>query len=309
METAVQATSAKIESSKQRLGLTQFVVKINNRKLLTGMGQYSGVSDAQLPDLYRSIDKFDKIGAEGVEKELIEHGLAADAVSRMMALIQAKAEGTQTLDNVEDVLGTNSIAKEALDELRQMAEHLDKLGVPSQFYEFDFTTVRGLGYYTGPIFEAVFTGGGIGSIAGGGRYDDLIGLFRKQSLPTSGVSLGIERIIVLLDEMNLYPDTLSGTVVQAYVTVFGEETRGESMRLAALLRQAGIRTELSLEGGKPKLGKQFAHADGKGIPLVVIVGPDEMVQGLVKLKRLRDGFEITVARESLAEKARELLSE
>ncbi len=293
----------------RRLGLRQFIVKVNNRKLLTGMGQYSGVSDDQLPDLYRSIDKFDKIGAEGVEKELLERGMDAEVVSRMLKLIQAKDVGTRTLDNVEDVLGVNPIAKEALDELRQMAEHLDQLGVPQEFYEFDFTTVRGLGYYTGPICEAVFTGGGIGSIAGGGRYDDLIGMFRKQSLPTSGVSLGIERIIVLMDELNLYPASLSGTVVQAYVTVFGEETRGESTKLAALLRNAGIRTELYLDSGKPKLGKQFAHADGKGIPLVVIVGPEEVAQGVVKLKRLRDGLELTVARASLVEKARELLQE
>lgn len=289
----------------RRLGFPQFSVKINNRKLLTGMGIYSGVPDAQLPDLYRSVDKFDKIGADGVQKELVERGIAADVVARMLALITSRQPGRDNLNVLDDVMGDIPIAAEGLRELRELADYLEDAGVPPEFYEFDFTMVRGLGYYTGPIFETVITEPNLGSITGGGRYDDLIGLFRKDSLPTTGTSLGIERIIDLMDELNLYPPGIGGTVVQALVTVFGPETQRDSARLAGELRAAGINTELVMDD--KKLGKQFNHADKKGIPLVAIVGPDEAAQGVVKLKRLRDGEEVAVSRAQAADAARVLL--
>lgn len=291
----------------RRLGFEKFTVKINNRKLLTGMGQYAGVADEQLSDLYRSVDKFDKIGADGVQKELLERGLSQDVVERMMTLLQAGGKGTETLDNAEDVLGEFPIAKEGLDELREMAKNLNLLGVPSENYAFDFTMVRGLGYYTGPIFETVLDGDSIGSISGGGRYDDLVGIFRKESLPTTGISLGIERIITLMDENNMYPDTLGTTVVQVLVTVFNEDMRDEATALAMRLRNAGIRAELYMTDSRLKLGKQFGHADKKGIPIVAVMGPDEVANDIVSLKRLKDGQEVTVKRGEAADKVRELL--
>lgn len=291
----------------RRLGFEKFTVKINNRKLLTGMGQYAGVADEQLSDLYRSVDKFDKVGADGVQKELIERGLSEDVVERMLALLQAGGKGMETLDNAEDVLGDFPIAKEGLDELRDMAKNLDLLGVPSENYAFDFTMVRGLGYYTGPIFETVLDGDSIGSISGGGRYDDLIGIFRKESIATTGISLGIERIITLMDENKLYPETLGTTVVEVLVTVFNDEMRDEATALAMRLRNAGIRTELYMTDSRLKLGKQFGHADKKGIPIVAVMGPDEVAQDVVSLKRLKDGKEITVKRGEAADKVRELL--
>lgn len=291
----------------RRLGFEKFTVKINNRKLLTGMGQYAGVADEQLSDLYRSVDKFDKIGAEGVNKELLERGLAEDVVQRMMTLLQAGGKGIESLDNVEDILGDFDIAREGLDELRDMAKHLNLLGVPDENYAFDFTMVRGLGYYTGPIFEAVLDGDSIGSISGGGRYDDLIGIFRKESLPTTGISLGIERIITLMDEHDMYPETLGTTVVQVLVTVFNEDMRDEATALAMRLRNAGVRAELYMTDSRLKLGKQFGHADKKGIPIVAVMGPDEVANDIVSLKRLRDGKEVSVKRGEAADKVRELL--
>ncbi len=288
-----------------KLGFQQFTVKINNRKLLTGMGTYSGVPDSQLGDLYRSVDKFDKIGAEGVQKELVERGLPADAVSRMMDLIQSKQPGLANLDFAEEVMGKIPAAAEGIRELRDLAEHLADQGVPPQFYDFDFTMVRGLGYYTGPIFETVITEPNLGSVTGGGRYDDLVGLFRKTSLPTTGTSLGIERIIDLMDVLGLYPAHIAPTVVQVLVTVFNTESRAASTRLAADLRRAGIRTELYMED--KGLGKQFNYADKKGIPLVAILGPEESAQGVVKLKRLTDGQEVSVAAAAAAAEAQGLL--
>ncbi|MEO8610893.1 MAG: histidine--tRNA ligase [Chloroflexota bacterium] len=295
-----------IVTALRRLGFGQFNVKINNRKLLTGMGQYSGVPDAQLGDLYRSVDKFDKIGADGVKAELIERGLPADSVARMMDLIQAKQPGIANLDYLDEVLGKIPAAAEGIRELRDLAGYLDDSGVPSEFYDFDFTMVRGLGYYTGPIFETIITEPNLGSVTGGGRYDDLIGLFRKQTLPTVGTSLGIERIIDLMDMLNLYPAHIGGTVIQVLVTVFNAETRTASTKLAAKLRQQGINTELYLED--KGLGKQYQLADKKHIPLVATLGPDEVAQGVVKLKRLADSSEVTVGQDELAAKIQELLA-
>jgi histidyl-tRNA synthetase len=183
-----------IVAALRQLGFQQFTVKINSRRLLTAIGQYSGVPDAQLPDLYRSVDKFDKVGADGVRDELLTRGIDAEVTARMLDLIQLQEPGLSVLDVLQETMKHLPAAVEGLQELRDLAEQLDALSVPTDAYAFDFTMVRGLGYYTGPIFETVITEPNLGSISGGGRYDRLIGLFRKESLPTTGGSLGIERI-------------------------------------------------------------------------------------------------------------------
>lgn len=294
-----------VVTALRRLGFPTFTVKINNRKLLTAMGQYSGVPDAQLGDLYRSVDKFDKIGADGVKAELVERGIDAAATDRMMALLVQADPGADKLGILEDVMGDIPAAREGIRELRDLAGHLNSAGVPSQFLDTDFTMVRGLGYYTGPIFETVVTEPQIGSLSGGGRYDGLIGLFRKDPLPTTGVSLGIERIIDVMDELNLYPAHIGGTVVQVLVTVFSPDLRPSATALTAQLRADGIRTELMLQD--KKLGQQFGVADKKGIPVVAVQGPDEAARGEVKLRRLRDGAEVIVSAAGIAEKVREML--
>ncbi len=286
-----------------RLGFPQFLIKINHRKVLAAIGEFSGLPQAQLPDLYRSVDKFDKIGAEGVGRELTERGIAADAVSRMLDLIQAKEQGAGSLDLIADAIGDKD---NGVDELRELAALLAETNVPSACYDFDFTMARGLGYYTGPIFETVISQPNLGSITGGGRYDNLIGLFRRQSLPTTGVSFGIERIIDLMDELKLYPDCVGGTLVEVLVTVFNQDTRGASMRIADRLRQAGVNTELYLPARK--LSRQFQYADKKRIPVVAIAGPDELESGVIKLRRLADGKETTAPLTDAVAAARQLLS-
>ncbi len=296
---------ALVVTALRRLGFEHFSVKINNRKLLTAIGQYSGVPDAQLGDLYISVDKFDKIGADGVRDELLRRGLPAEAVGRMMELIQAHRPGVDNLDLLRAALGALPAAQDGLRELRELAAHLADYSVPAENYDFDFTMVRGLGYYTGPIFETIITEPNLGSITGGGRYDDLIGLFRKESLPTTGTSLGIERIIDLLDILHLYPPGISGTVAQVLVAVFDDASRAAATRLAADLRAAGINTELALDGRG--LGKQFQYADRRGIPLVALQGPDEIAQGVVRLKRLADGSEQNIPRADAAAHVRALV--
>lgn len=294
-----------VTTALRRLGFTGFQVKVNNRKLLTAMGQYAGVQGQQLADLYRSVDKFDKIGADGVREEMVQRGVEAAAVDRMMALLVQTDPTVDKLGVIEDVMGDLPEAAAGLKELRDLAALLDNAGVPRENLDYDFTMVRGLSYYTGPIFETVITQANMGSVSGGGRYDGLIGLFRKDSLPTTGVSLGIERIIDVMDELGLYPEGVGGTVVKALVTVFSPETRADSTAIAAELRAAGINTELAL--ADKKLGQQFALADKRGVPVAVVAGPEEIAAGTVKLKRLRDALEISVPRAELASKVRELL--
>ncbi|MCA9903197.1 MAG: histidine--tRNA ligase, partial [Anaerolineae bacterium] len=236
-----------IVTALKRLGFKQFVVKINNRKLLTAIGEYAGLDGEPLANLYRSIDKFDKIGAEGVRDELLKRGIALDVTDKIMELVTRKLPGTEQLDYLDDVMGSFAAAREGIDELRQMARYLQAANVPADAYEFDFTMVRGLGYYTGPIYETVITEPNLGSVTGGGRYDELVGLFRGDSLPTTGTSLGIERIIDLMDVLDLYPPEIGGTVVQVMVSVFGEDTQDQAAALAAQLRAEGICTEIYLQ--------------------------------------------------------------
>ena len=302
------AADAEIVAMMQRaldqLGFPQFSIKINHRKLLTAIGEFSGVPEAQLPELYRSVDKFDKIGAEGVEAELIEREISPEAVTRMMDLLQAHQPGAGSLDLIADAIGAGD---NGLDDLRELADLLRDYDVPDQHYDFDFTMARGLGYYTGPIFETVISEPNLGSITGGGRYDELIGMFRKRSLPTTGTSFGIERIIDLMDELDLYPARLGGTLAQVLVTVFSDDARRDSIKIANHLRAAGLNAELSFDSRR--LGRQFSYADKKGIPIVAVAGPDEIEAGTVKLRRLADGAEISVPRNRLGDGVAELLDQ
>ncbi len=291
-----------------RLGFEDFTVHINNRKILTGIGAYAGVPDAQLGDLYRSIDKLDKIGLDGVKQELAASGISGDVIGRMMDLLQLRSGGLEALGQVREQLRDVPVAVEGIIELQQMAEYLGAMGVPESRFTVDLAMVRGLGYYTGPVYETYITKpDNLGSVTGGGRYDELIGLFRKQSMPTTGASLGIERIIDLMDLLNLYPPELSGTVVQALVTVFDQQTQAASLALANELRAAGIRTEAYMNPRR-NIGKQVQYADRKGAQIVAFLGENEIKAGQVSLKRLRDGHEVTVAREHAAQAVRDLLA-
>jgi len=296
-----------VTTALRQLGFVDFTVKVNNRKILTGIGIYAGVPETQLGDLYRSIDKLDKIGLQGVAAELRESRISEDVISRMLSLLERRDGGVEALGHLAEELDGIGPAQEGIRELDEMIGYMDALGVPAENVSVDFAMVRGLSYYTGPIFETVITKpDNLGSVTGGGRYDDLIGLFRKESLPTTGTSLGIERIIDLMDLLNLYPPEITGTVVQVLVTVFGPDTQAESLRLASELRAAGIRTEASLQP-KKGIGKQVQYADRKGALVVAFLGTDEIANGVVKLKRLRDGVEVAAPRAAVADSVRDLL--
>ncbi len=291
----------------RRLGFAEFAVKINNRKILTGIGVYAGVPDEQLGSLYRSIDKLDKIGPDNVAAELRENGIAEETIRKMIDLLAQRGGGLAGLGHLRETLDGIPVAQDGITELEQMVGYMEALGVPSENVDIDIAMVRGLSYYTGPIFETIITKpDNLGSVTGGGRYDDLIGLFRKDSLPTTGTALGVERIIDLMDLLNLYPPDLARTVVQVLVTVFGAETQADSMKLTSELRAAGLRTETFMQPNKG-IGKQVQYADRKGAQVVAFLGADEVANGVVKLKRLRDGQEVIAPRASVAQAVRELL--
>jgi histidyl-tRNA synthetase len=281
-----------------RLGFKQFVTHLNDRKLLNGIGHYAGVPPEQLTGLYRSIDKLEKIGLDGVVAELEKYTIPGEAIERMMPLLQVEGTNREVLARLSGVLDGYPAAMEGIAELEEIRGYLEALGIPDQFCQIVPTMVRGLEYYTGPIYETIVEEPKIGSITGGGRFDRLVGMFLNRSIPATGTTIGIERIIDVMDELQLFPPGVGRATAQVLVTRFSSELVPESLKTANALRQAGIKAEMYFENDS--LGKQMGYADRKGIPIVLILGPDELAAGRVALRRLATKEQVTVPREEAA---------
>ena len=282
-----------------RLGFEQFEININDRKLITGIGQFAGVPDAQLGGLYRSIDKLDKIGLAGVRDELAANQIPEPVIEKLLPLLQIEGDTATVLNALSEQLGDSEVAREGIAELEELNSYLTTLGVPDEFYRINVSMVRGLEYYTGPIYETVVEEPKIGSITGGGRYDELIGSFSKQGYPATGTSFGIERIIDVMEEFDMFPAAIGKTVTQVLVTIFDAELTQESLKLATLLRQDGIRTEVYCRPAR--LSTQIKYADTKGIPYAVILGSDEVEAGTVAIRDLANREQQIVPRGELVE--------
>ena len=282
-----------------RLGFEQFEININDRKLITGIGQFAGVPDAQLGGLYRSIDKLDKIGLAGVRDELAANQIPEPVIEKLLPLLQIEGDTATVLNALSEQLGDSEVTREGIAELEELNGYLTTLGVPDEFYRINVSMVRGLEYYTGPIYETVVEEPKIGSITGGGRYDELIGSFSRQGYPATGTSFGIERIIDVMEEFDMFPAAVGKTVTQVLVTVFDAELVQESLKLATLLRQDGIRTEVYCRS--TRLSTQIKYADTKGIPYAVILGSDEVEAGTVAIRDLASREQQIVPREELVE--------
>jgi histidyl-tRNA synthetase len=281
-----------------RLGFSQFVMKMNDRKILTGIGQFAGVPDDLLAGLYRAIDKLDKIGLEGVRAELIANEIPEEVIERLLELLQVTGDSREVLGELEGRLDEYPAAVEGIGELREILRYLMDLDIPAERYEVDFSMVRGLDYYTGPILETVVEEPRIGSISGGGRYDELIGMFSDWGYPATGTSFGIERIIDVMEELEMYPPEVGATKTRVLVTVFDEEHIAESLRASQDLRRASLNTEMYFENDP--LGDQIRHALKRGIPYVVIIGPDEAAAGEVTIRNLSLEKQRTVGRAAMA---------
>ncbi|MCG9126601.1 histidine--tRNA ligase [Candidatus Poribacteria bacterium] len=267
-----------------RLGFKQFEININERKIITGIGQFAGVPTQQLGGLYRSIDKIDKIGVEGVSSELKENNIPEDVIEKLLTLLQIEGDAETILSQLNHQLNDYETAREGISNLQKLIEYITLLGVPEEFYRVNVAMVRGLEYYTGPIYETVVEEPKIGSITGGGRYDELIGSFSKQNYPATGTSFGIERIIDVMEEFDMFPSSVGKTVTQVLMTVFDDELMNESLKLATKLRDGGIRTEVYFRPGK--ISTQMKYADSKGIPFAVILGSDELEAGKAGVREL-----------------------
>lgn len=286
-----------------RLGFQEFLMKINDRKMLTGIGQFAGVPEELLGGLYRSIDKLERIGLDGVKDELRANAIPDEVIGKLLALLQVTGDDRDILAELRGRLAAYPIALEGIAELEEVMGYLENLGIPRERYEVDFSMVRGLGYYTGPIYETVVQEPRIGSIGGGGRYDELIGMFSDRSYPATGTSFGIERIIDVMEALNMFPPEVGTTISQVLVTIFDEAQVGASLQLTNELRRAGLNTDLYFENDP--LGDQIRYALKKGIRYVVIVGPDEIAAGEVTIRNLSLKEQRTVERVVMANTIRD----
>lgn len=208
-----------------------------------------------------------------------------DVVDRLLKLLEVRGDNQTVLDSLSERLAPYPSAVQGIAELREMFDYLKTLGVPDKYYQFDVSMVRGLEYYTGPIYETIVENPNVGSITGGGRYDELIGMFTDREIPATGCTIGIERIIVVMEENDMFPASIGVTPVQVLVTVFNPELVEESITTASTLRQAGLQTQIYID--PDPLREQLGYAVTKGIPTVVIVGPDEAKNGTLTVRDLR----------------------
>ena len=289
----------------RRLGFERFVVKINNRKILEALALYAGVPAAEAAGIYRAIDKLEKIGPEAVQKELEGEGLRPEVAARLLALLRESGEEEQILRLTRERLADFPMGVEGVDEIERILAYLDAAGVPRESRRVDLSMVRGMDYYTGPIYETVVEEPKIGSVSGGGRYDRLVGLFSREDIPATGVSIGLERIIDVIEELGMRPAHVRRTISEVLVTVFGAETLAQSVRLASELRAEGVNAELYL--ADDRLGTQLRYASRKGIPFAAILGPDELARGQVVLRDLAGETQQSVARSAVATVVRSAL--
>jgi histidyl-tRNA synthetase len=295
-------TVAVFYTGLRALGFTRFTTLLNNRKVLLGLASWSGVPAEQASLIHRAIDKLAKIGPEGVRDEMLASGVPIASADRLIDLVTTgPGEGIQLVDARDKLRGFPD-AQLGIDELIEIDQHLRDLGIPSQFYRFDLSLARGLDYYTGPIFETLVEEPRIGSITGGGRYDNMLALFGEKPMPMTGGSFGLERIIDVIEELEIA--AVKPTVTDVMVTVFGGDTVSLSLRVATHLREKGIRAEVNLDTNEG-LGKQLRYASRKGIPLAVIAGPDEASRGELTLRDMVTGEQRSVRDADLLDAVRE----
>jgi histidyl-tRNA synthetase len=282
------------------IGLSQAVISINHRKLLEALARLAGVPAEHAGGVFRAIDKLDKIGPDGVCGELMKSGVTADAAGKVLALVTEQGDAEELLDMAEKRLAGIPGGLEAVADLRDLARHLNDLGVHRHSWKIDLALARGIDYYTGPVCDARVETPKVGSIAGTGRYDALIGNFLGRQIPATGISLGFERIMEVVREYNLLD--VPAASADAFM-VYLPDTIAEASRIVRELRDDGLRIDQSIIDNKG-LGAQLKYADRRGIPFAIIPGSDELDQGEVSLKNLRSGEQTRVATSLLAEELR-----
>lgn len=271
------------------------VIKINNRKILSALAEVTGKQD-QFISLTVAIDKLDKIGSEGVLKELAEKGFDEASLNAIAPLLSFTGSNLEKVEKLQTIIGNTEIGKKGLEELTYILDRVNDLG--SAKLELDITLARGLNYYTGTIFEVKANAGTLtSSICGGGRYDDLTGIFGLKGISGVGISFGADRIYDVMEELGLFPDDLLVSSKILFVN-FGEKEESYCLPILTELRKHKIAAEIFPDAGA-KMKKQMSYADSKKIPFVALVGSDEMAKGVVTLKNMSSGEQQTVKPEEL----------
>ena len=269
-------------------------IKINNRKILTGIAEVIGAAD-KIVDITVAIDKLDKIGLENVNQELREDGLTEEQIEKLQPIISLEGTNDEKLDTIAQVLAASETGLKGVEESRFILNTLKTLGLKNEI-QLDLTLARGLNYYTGAIFEVKALDVQIGSITGGGRYDNLTGIFGMPGISGVGISFGVDRIFDVLNALDCYPkDAVNGT--QLLFINFGEKETAYCLPAVAKAREAGIRTEIFPDSSKMK--KQMSYANAKQIPFVALAGENEMAEGKLTLKNMLTGEQQLVTIEEL----------
>jgi len=295
----------------RKLGFTGYRVLVNHRKLMSGLARHAGVPPENAGTIFRAIDKLDKIGPDGVRAEMVRNGIPEEVAAKALETflgggsVHSFSDNAALLSELAGPLKGDPEATRGLEELGQILNALSSMGIAGDDldrYRVDITLARGLDYYTGAVYEIVVDEPKIGSLGGGGRYDELMSMFSGRNLPTTGGSFGMERIVDVIVELGMFSPTV--TPSRALITVFdaSPQSVGESLKLAAELRAHNIPCEVYLNPGD-KLGKQFGYADKLGIPFAVVLGPDEIAAGTVTVKDMKapPPNQRTVGREELVE--------
>jgi len=267
------------------LNIHDFTVKINNRKILTGIAEISGESD-KIIQITVAIDKLDKVGIDGVVKELTEKGVSESALEKIKPLFDISGDTKSRLDQMKSYLALSEIGLEGISEMEYVLNKVEELGVKRAKIEFDVTLARGLNYYTGAIFEVKANGVKMGSICGGGRYDDLTGVFGMKDMSGVGISFGADRIYDVLTELDLFPTAVDNTLDLLFIN-FGESEQDYCLSLIKKMRAEGISCEIYPSSAKMK--KQMKYANDRKVKNIALMGQNEIDKGIVLLKNMESG--------------------
>ncbi|GAA0882398.1 histidine--tRNA ligase [Sphingobacterium siyangense] len=288
----------------ERFGLKDFNIKINNRKILSGIAEIIGKPEL-IVDMTVAIDKLDKIGLEGVNKELLERGFTEADLAILKPIILLEGSNEEKLSSLKTILATSAVGLNGIAEIEEVFDYVGKLGAEekllNQIIDLDITLARGLNYYTGCIFEVKTNEVAMGSIGGGGRYDDLTGMFGLKGLTGVGVSFGADRIYDVLEELDLFPIGKADST-KLLIINFDKQLESYTLNLLNKLRKENIASELY--ASPVKLKKQMGYADGKGIPYVLLVGDEEATSGQLSLKDMESGEQVKVTESELIQKLR-----
>jgi histidyl-tRNA synthetase len=270
-------------------------IRINNRKILAAVADICGKSE-QLTDMTVAIDKLDKIGIDGVVNELIQRGFDNGSIQVIRDLFQSDSDAQETFDRMERLVGQHPEGRKGIDELKTIFNLLGNVPLQTATLTIDLTLARGLNYYTGAIFEVKAKDAAIGSICGGGRYDNLTGIFGLPGISGVGISFGADRIYDVMNELQLFPPNLAAST-RVLLIRFGEDELPHALRLISALRKHGIAAEIYPDEAKMK--KQFKYADDRKIPWVILLGSDEIASDKATLRNMSSGEQRTLSREEL----------